>query len=34
MVFPAIMYGCDIWPMKRLSTEELMLLNYSVEEDS
>ena len=33
MVFPVVMYGCDIWTIK-LSTEELMLLNYGVGEDS
>ena len=33
MVFPVVMYGCDSWTIK-LSTEELMLLNCSVREDS
>ena len=33
MVFPVIMYGCERWNIK-LSTEELMLLNCSVGEDS
>ena len=33
MVFPVVMYGCDIWTIK-LSTEELMLLNCGVGEDS
>ena len=33
MVFPAVMYGCEIWTIK-LSTEELMLLNCGVGEDS
>ena len=33
MVFPGVMYGCDSWTIK-LSTEELMLLNYWVGEDS
>ena len=55
MVFPAVMYGCENWTIKKaehrrcenwtikkaehrridkLSIEELMLLNYSVGEDS
>ena len=34
MVFPVVMYGCDNWPIKKLSTEELMLLNCGVGEDS
>ena len=33
MVFPVVMYGCESWTIK-LSTEELMLLNHSVGEDS
>ena len=33
MVFPGVMYGCESWTMK-LSTEELMLLNCGVGEDS
>ena len=33
MVFPVIMYECESWTIK-LSTEELMLLNYGVGEDS
>ena len=31
MVFPVVMYGCESWTM---STEELMLLNCGVGEDS
>ena len=27
MVFPVIMYGCESWIVKKLSTEELMLSN-------
>ena len=27
MVFPVVMYGCDSWTIKKLSTKELMLLN-------
>ena len=30
MVFPVVMYGCE----RKLSAEELMLLNYGVGEDS
>ena len=34
MVFPVVMYGCESWTGRRLSTEELMLLNCGVGEDS
>ena len=40
MVFPVVMYGCDSWTIKKagkkkkLSIEELMLLNSGVGEDS
>ena len=34
MVFPLVMYGCASWTIKKLSTEELMLLNCGVGEDS
>ena len=35
MVFPMVMYGCESWTIKKeLSTEELMLLNCGVGEDS
>ena len=34
MVFPVVMYGCESWTIKKLSIEELMLLNCGVEEDS
>ena len=27
MVFPVVMYGSESWTIKRLSAEELMLLN-------
>ena len=27
MVFPVVMYGCESWTIKKLSAEELMLLN-------
>ena len=33
MVFPVVMYGCESWTVKRLSTEELMLLKCGVGED-
>ena len=34
MVFPVVMYGCEIWTIKKAKTEELMLLNCGVGEDS
>ena len=39
MVLPVVMYGCESWMLRvgdirRLSTEELMLLNRGVGEDS
>ena len=34
MVFPVVMYGCESWTIKKLSAEELMLLNSGVGEDS
>ena len=34
MVFPVVMYGYESWTLKKLSTEELMLLNCGVGEDS
>ena len=36
MVFLVVMYGCESWTVKKvgLSTEELMLLNCGVGEDS
>ena len=30
MVFPVVMYGCESWTIKKLRTEELMLLNCGV----
>ena len=33
MVFPVVMYGCESWTIRELSTEELMLLNCGVGED-
>ena len=34
MVFPVVMYGCESWTVKKAGTEELMLLNCGVGEDS
>ena len=34
MVFPVVMYGCENWSLKKVSAEELMLLNCGVGEDS
>ena len=34
MVFPVVMYGCESWIVKKQSTEELILLNCGVGEDS
>ena len=34
MVFPVVMCGCESWTITKLSTEELMLLNCGVGEDS
>ena len=34
MVFPVVMYGCESWTVKKVSAEELMLLNCGVGEDS
>ena len=34
MVFLVVMHGCESWTIKKLSAEELMLLNYGVGEDS
>ena len=33
MFFPVVIYGCEGWTIKRLSTKELMLLNCGVGED-
>ena len=33
MVFPVVMYGCESWTIRKLSTEELMLLNCGAGED-
>ena len=34
MVFPVVMYGCESWTVKKLSAEELMLLNCGIGKDS
>ena len=37
MFFPVVIYGCESWTLtkrRKLSTEELMLLNCDVGEDS
>ena len=34
VVFPVVMYGCESWTIRKLSAEELMLLNCDVGEDS
>ena len=34
MVFLVVVYGCESWTIKKANTEELMLLNCGVGEDS
>ena len=34
MVFPVVMYGCEIWTIKKIRALELMLLNCGVGENS
>ena len=34
IVFPVVMYGCESGTIKKLSAEELMLLNCGVGEES
>ena len=34
MVFPVVMYGCESWTIKKLRTEQWMLLNCGIGEDS
>ena len=31
MVVPVVMYGCEIWAIKKVSAAELMLLNVVLE---
>ena len=33
MVVPVVMYGCESWTIKKLSSKELMLLNCGVGKD-
>ena len=33
MVFPRVMYGCESWTFRKLSAEELIILNCGVGED-
>ena len=33
IVFPVILYGCEIWTIKKVNTKQLMLLNCGVGED-
>ena len=34
MIFPVVMYACESWTIKKISTEELMLLNCGIGENS
>ena len=34
MVFPAVMYGCESWTIKKDDAKELMILNFGVGGDS
>ena len=34
VVFPVLMYGCESWTIKKADSEEVMLLNCGVGEDS
>ena len=34
VVFPVVMYGCESWTIKKMSSEELMILNCGAVEDS
>ena len=34
IVFPVVIYGCEIWTTKKVAPEELTLLNCGVGEDS
>ena len=34
VVFPVVMYGCEIWTIMKLSAEELLLLICGLGEDS
>ena len=34
MAFPVVMYGCEIWTIKKAEHQKLMLLDCGVGEDS
>ena len=34
VVFPVVMFGCEIWTLKKANAKELMLLNCGVGKDS
>ena len=34
MVFPVVMKGCESWTIKKVSVEDVMLLNCGIGEDS
>ena len=34
VVFPVVMYGCESWTIKKVTAEELMVLNCGVGEYS
>ena len=34
MVFPLVMYGCESWTKRKMSTKELMISNCGAGEDS
>ena len=34
MILPVVMYECESWTIRRLSTKKLMLLNYGTGEDA
>ena len=34
MVFPVVMYECEIWSIRKLSTKELRVLKFGAGEDS
>ena len=34
VVFPAVMYGCESWTIKRAECQRIVLLNCDVGEDS
>ena len=34
MAFPVVMYGCESWTVKKVSTKELVLVNCGIGEDS